>query len=103
MAGIVIGQDRQVFINNIKDLNGNIVDPVTLTLEVRKPGGTVTVYTFGVGNTIVKDSVGNYHANLPCDTIATWEYTWTSTQPDYADGGTFYVNPKPTSSPILGQ
>lgn len=103
MSGITVGQDRQVFIDTIKDLNGNVVDPATLTLEVRKPGAAVTTYTYPTDVIIVRDSVGNFHANLTLDIDGIWEFNWTATGPDYADGGTFYVNPKYTANPIVGQ
>lgn len=42
------------------DVDGDAVDPTTLTLTVKPALGTAVSYTYAAGE-ITKDSVGNYH------------------------------------------
>lgn len=58
---------------------GAAIDPTVVKLTVKKPDGTLTTYTYGVGDTIVKDSTGNYHANIDLTLAGTWRYRWFST------------------------
>ena len=39
-------------------------DPTDLLFKFRTSEGTITVYTFGVDSEVVKDSFGNYHADI---------------------------------------
>lgn len=60
--------------------NGAAVDPTAVKLSVRNPAGTVTTYTYGSGDgVIVRDSTGNYHADLDTPTAGDWYYRWWST------------------------
>jgi hypothetical protein len=59
--------------------SGGAVDPDVVKLSVQPPSGTVTTYTYGVGATIVKDSAGNYHADIDANEEGTWYYRWFST------------------------
>jgi hypothetical protein len=61
------------------DINGAAVDPTTVTLKYQSPG-VATTWTYGGAGSIVKDSIGNYHAIL--DTTAlpgVWAYEWQGT------------------------
>lgn len=59
---------------------GLAADPSTLTLKIGIIGAPATSvsYVYGVGSVIVKDSVGNYHADI--DTTGfepgVWTYEW---------------------------
>jgi hypothetical protein len=55
---------------------GNLIDPVTVTLKVQDGAGTLTTYTYGVGPTIVRDSVGLYYALLPLTVVGNWLYAF---------------------------
>jgi ABC-type Fe3+ transport system substrate-binding protein len=61
------------------NLAGNPTDPTAVTLKVKAPGTAVVTYTFGVGGTIVKDSTGNYHADIDITVPGKWHYRWTGT------------------------
>ena len=68
-------------VGGFRDQNGNLADPVTVTLEYRQgPGGTLTTVTYPSAP-IVKDGTGLYHADL--DTTGSpeqpWEYAWIGT------------------------
>lgn len=60
---------------------GTAIDPTALTLVVKPGDGAATTYTYGTGATIVKDSVGNYHADVTVTSRSggTWYYKWTAT------------------------
>jgi len=57
------------------------IDPTALTLVVKPGDGTATTYTYGTGATIVKDSTGNYHADVTVTAHSggIWYYKWTAT------------------------
>lgn len=58
---------------------GGAIDPDVVKLSVRTPAPATTTYTYGVGPVIVKDSVGNYHADIDANAAGTWYYRWWST------------------------
>jgi hypothetical protein len=63
-----------------EDENGTDVDPATVTLSVLSPAGVTTVYTYGGSpDTVTKDSVGNYHADIDAGESGDWFYKWSST------------------------
>ena len=48
----------------VTDLDGNLVDPTTLTLKYGQSGGIPTVLTWA-GGQIIRDSLGMFHADVP--------------------------------------
>lgn len=60
---------------------GTAVDPSALTLVVFPAEGTAVTYTYGVGTVIVRDSLGNYHADITVTARSggTWYYKFTAT------------------------
>lgn len=60
-------------------VNDIAADPTATTLTVHEPDGTETVYTYGVGATVVRDSAGEFHANLDPDLVGLWQYRWVGT------------------------
>jgi len=61
---------------------GEETDPTVLTLSLYNPiDRSVTTYTYGVGDVIVKDSEGNYHATLAFTASGRWAYRWQGTAP----------------------
>jgi len=99
MASINIGDVQRVSALAITNAAGVVTDPTTLVLKVRTPGASsATTYTYGVGIMIVKDSTGNYHADIPLDTVGTWSYDWVGTgAAAFAEGGKFYCHPLRTT------
>src|SRR5688572_8916342 len=82
MAKPNVGDIHPVSINI--QVAGADTDPTTLTLHVRTPDGTYTSSVYqGVGQTytIVKDSTGDYHADIPITMAGVWWYEWVSTGP----------------------
>lgn len=73
---------------------GVALDPTAVYLSVKDPDGNITLYQYGVDSEIVKDSTGNYHADIDVDTYGQWYYRWYSTGAGKAaDEGSFYVDP----------
>ncbi len=71
---------------------GVAADPTAVFFSVKDPEGTQTNYTYGIGGVIVKDSTGNYHANVDANHVGTWHYRFYSTGTGKAsDEGSFKV------------
>lgn len=72
------------------NLAGSAVDPSVVRVKVRAPGQTTLTQTsllYGTDAALVKDSTGNYHADV--DTTSTagiWYYRWESTGTGQAAG-----------------
>lgn len=60
-------------------INGVATDPDTIVLKVSNPSGVKTTYTYGVGQTIVRDGVGQYHADILLNQTGRWWYRWEGT------------------------
>lgn len=82
----------------IRDGDANPVDPDTLTLNVREPGGTVTTYEYGVDAIIVRDGVGVFHADIPLTATGMWVIEWATTNEGEVEGVQVYVAPAPSST-----
>jgi len=52
------------------------VDPTTITCRVKTPGGTVSVYTYALGQ-LVRKSLGVYQYDVATGALSGWwEYRW---------------------------
>ena len=61
----------------VRDVNGNLITPGTLTLTIVRPDSTQVVYS-----SPVNDSLGQYHQDSPVTDlgqIGHYQYVWTST------------------------
>jgi hypothetical protein len=71
---------------------GAALDPTVVICQVKSPAGTTTSYTYGVGETIMRESMGHYHIDLSASIAGTWHYRWYSTGTGQAaDEGYFTV------------
>lgn len=69
-------------------------DPTAVTLKLRKGDGTVVTFTYPPAGTIVRDSLGKFHADISIDLPGTWAYRWEGTAPVQSAGQeTFVVQP----------
>lgn len=75
----------------IKNIAGAVADPSALTLEVKDPGGVITPYS----GSVVKDSVGKYHYDLPLSDSGYYKFRWGATGENQGvvEGG-FSVSPQ---------
>lgn len=56
---------------------GALVDPTTVIFRIKTPEtGAVTTWTYLVLGSIVRDSIGRYHADYTCDFPGDWYYRW---------------------------
>jgi uncharacterized protein YfaS (alpha-2-macroglobulin family) len=49
------------------DLDGDAIDPDTVTLRIKEPDGTITVYVYSTDLELVRDGVGEYHVDWAAD------------------------------------
>lgn len=62
-----------------RDGNGDPMDPDSITFKLMSPERRETSYTYGIGETISKQSVGNYTARITPDKAGRWHFRWEST------------------------
>ena len=79
MNTYLIGNAARASVRFINATTGAATDPTTVVLRVKDPVLTVTVYTYGVDAILVKDSVGNYHLDIPLNSAGVWRYRWEGT------------------------
>src|SRR5688572_22094138 len=60
------------------NVDGDLVDPTTITLKVLDPSGNTDTYTFA-GGTVSKDSTGSYYKDVTVDEAGRWLAWWEST------------------------
>lgn len=69
------------------------VDPSAVSLKVRNPAGTVTTYTYALGE-LTKASTGNYYRDIDLDAAGEWAYRFAGTTSNKAAvEGEFIVRP----------
>lgn len=72
--------------------SGVAQDPTVVKCSIRSPAGVVTTYVYGTDAALVKDSTGNYHADVSAAAIGWYYYRWFSTGTGQAsDEGWFEV------------
>lgn|GEM_PF-1105941 len=81
LENIVIGEVAKITVAIVNSA-AVAADPSALRLKVKSPSGTLTTYVFGVAVELVKDSVGNYHANIVMSEAGAWAYRWEADAPN---------------------
>lgn len=61
---------------NFQNQSGTDVDPGVVTVKVKNPIGAVTAYVYGTDAEVIRDSAGNYHADIAADKEGVWFYRW---------------------------
>jgi hypothetical protein len=59
--------------------DGTPVDPIGVSVEVRKPDLTTEVFVYGTDVELTKPSVGIYQVLISLDTTGTYKWKWTAT------------------------
>lgn len=67
------------------DRRGKNTDPATVTLQVKKPDGTITPYTYLAGE-VTRDGLGLFHRNVTIDAAGRWAYRFVATGGGQAAG-----------------
>lgn len=61
-------------------VSGTLTDPTTVTFKYKKPGlTTVTTLVYGTDAALVKDAVGQYHADIITDKNGEWQFRFEGT------------------------
>lgn len=77
----------------LEDSAGVEVDPSTVTVKVRTPGGTISTYTYA-GSTVTRSALGVYYTDFTPSEAGTYYYLFQSTGTGQAAGeATFDVSP----------
>ena len=78
------------------DINGDLADPSTVTLEVEGPTGQVITYDYqGSPEEVTRTAVGVYHVDVDVIAAGDWHYRWSCTGVSQAaEPGQFMVQPK---------
>lgn len=84
--------DRRKLSCEIRDEDGNLADPDTLTFTMYTPDDAVTTYEYGTDTELVRDSVGKFHVYWDCAQSGLHRYTWVSSGSlALVQGSTFLV------------
>jgi hypothetical protein len=81
----------------VRDDAGTVTDPDSLTLSVREPDATVTVYTYGTDALVVRDSTGVFHADVALTAPGMWVLAWATSNEDEVEAVQVSVAPAPTA------
>lgn len=81
LDNIIIGEVVKFTVAIVNSSNV-AADPSALRLKLKSPTGIVTTYVFGIATELVKDSVGNYHADILITDAGSWTYRWESDTPN---------------------
>lgn len=61
----------------VRDINGDLVDPQTIYIEISKPGDdSPTIYNTVTSPAVVKESVGLYYIDFYIDEPGRYKYSW---------------------------
>lgn len=91
-----VGDVEKLEILELKNDEGDLVDPGTLTLEIQKPSGAVTTHKFGEGEEIVRVSEGSYFFRLVFEESGVWIYRWKASEGvELAESGAIPVGVDP--------
>lgn len=72
--------------------SGDAVDPSVVKLTIKDPAGDSETLIYGTDAEVVKDSTGNYHADIEVTAAGTWRYRWYSTgEGQAAEEGVFFA------------
>lgn len=70
--------------------SGAAADPTAITVIYRKPNGVETTLVYGTDAAVIKDSTGNYHADVTIDMSGRWYYRFEGTGAVIAAGETYF-------------
>lgn len=71
--------DVAVLSIEFRDAAGQLADPTTVRLTVKKPSGARQAWVYGTDSALVKDAVGKYHLDYSITVKHRHEYRWEGT------------------------
>ena len=87
------GDDAKIDVT-IRDVNGELADPASLTFTTVSPLGIESNYVYPDA-VIVRLEQGRYRAIVPLNEVGTWLFQWLSEAPGQVGGGSLLVGPAP--------
>lgn len=87
--------DSRILKATVKDVNGALVDPTTLTFQVGFKDGSATEYVYGNDSEVVRDGEGLYHLIFTFTAAGTWAWRVQTTNPALAESRTVVVKKSP--------
>jgi hypothetical protein len=79
-----------------KNSAGADTDPSTVTIRVKKPDGTTTVYVYGGSPAALREAAGRFYVAVAFDQAGPWGWALVGTGAvAEATGGRFYVRESP--------
>ncbi len=76
----------------IRDVNGTLFDPTTVTLTFKKPTGTKIIHVYGVSTDLLWLSTGKYQIDFIGDTSGQWHIKVSTTGPVHSEESLLYIS-----------
>lgn len=57
---------------DITDLDGNYIDPGTITFSIKKPNGTIVSYTYNTDPEVSRIDMGRFRLDVAIDSAGDW-------------------------------
>lgn len=71
--------DQPTITVTLTDKDGALTDPAAVSISIKSPSGVTTLYTYGSGGPVNRDSKGVYSLDLPLTEAGDWKYKWNAT------------------------
>ncbi len=81
----------------IRNAEDALVDPGDIALRVRDSAGEIATYEYPADDIIVRDSQGEYHADVPLTAAGMWVIEWDIAEFPEVEGVQISVAPAPTA------
>lgn len=80
-----------------RDLDGDLVDPSTVTFKTFSPCCVQHSYVYGTDSEVIRVSAGKYAADIQPDEVGRWRWRWetTGTGTLFAVEGDFLIQDSP--------
>ena len=75
----VYAKDSLVRISTVFTLAGVNTDPTTIKAMYKDPNNAITTLIYGTDSALIKDSVGNYHVDIPVTIAGNYWYRFEGT------------------------
>lgn len=84
------GDIKKLTCSAITDEDGNVGNPDSLRLEVRRPDGEMLIFVWPEG-AITEDKEGTFSCRVELTEAGAWEYRWRATGIQFSERGTIFV------------
>ena len=77
----IVGETVRLSVSVTAADGETLADPDVLRLKTLRMGDVVQVYLYGTDAMIVRDSIGQFHADIPLPLSGDWYYRWETSGP----------------------